>query len=539
MPSIDPAQVKAESHSVVGNIIQRDIGEIIARWSRRALEEQPNASGLHRETLQDHLPLFLWEVGRSLIETDPEAERHQRPALEHGEQRWEIGWSLEEVALDYQILRLVLIDHLEKQVDRSLRSREIMAIGLLVDEAICASIRSYSRSTQQARPDPSGPLGRAEPQETGAAGRSTRELHDVLSVLAHEARNSLAPVKQAVQVLRLKAQEASTREWAADVIDRQTDHLVRLVDDLLDLSRISRGSLSLRRQRVDLANLLRSTAEDMRPIFQAKDIDFSIELPTKEVIADVDTVRIAQVLTNLLHNAAKFTPPKGRVAVTGAVDPDGKTCTVEVIDSGIGIAPEDLDSIFERYIRRDKDVEGYQAGLGLGLALIRGLVECHGGRVTVESQGEHKGSVFAFWLPLLQTLPEEEGQSPPKSKPSHDARVLVIEDNRDSAESLQLLLSASGYEVRLAHTGDVGLALALTWRPDFVICDIGLPGLRGDEIARGIEAEKPARRPTLIAMSGYSSPGHRESALAAGFDHYLIKPVDLSSLLACLQLPRS
>lgn len=535
--SVDPDHVKAEPHPDVGAVIQRDVGPIIERWSRRAIEEQPNATGLHRAALQNHLPLLLWEIGRSLIETDPTRDQHhQLPALQHGEQRWEAGWSLEELIRDYQILRLVLLDYLEEALTRSLTSREVMAIGLLLDESIRSSVSMYMQS-------PSALVEEGQENErenrADASNRHVRKsISDFLALLAHEARNFLAPVRQAIEVLDRAAGEDTTVRWAVELMERQIRQLSRLVDDLLDVARLGKGGLSLRRERTNLAMLLRGTAEGLRQGFEERNVRFDVQMPTVEVLADVDPIRIAQVLTNLLHNAQKFTPPGGAVVVRGDLEPERRRFRVRVQDDGVGIDSGSLHAIFESYQRSaDERVVG-QGGLGLGLALVKGLVECHGGAITAASDGPGRGATFDWWIPIIQSLPEEE-RAEAKSLGIGPMRILIIEDNADAAESLGILLTTVGHTIRTAASGEEGLQAAIEWRPDAVLCDMGLPGLSGDGLAPLLRNAPGLERTRLIALSGYGGQEHRRRALDAGFHQYLVKPIDLAQLEACLAAERA
>lgn len=534
IPSVDPDVVKSEKHGAIGVVIQRDVGEIVRRWALRAVAEQPSAASLHRAALQNHLPLLLWEIGRCLAESAPEPSNgHHLPAIQHGEQRWEVGWSLEEVVRDYQILRLVLIDYLEETVERPLRSREVMAIGLFLDEAIRGSISMYLRTEERSS------HATDVVADIAATKTPTRDAelpaNDFLSVLAHETRNSLAPVLQALQVLELSATDLDKVKWATELMRRQVRKMTRLVDDLLDVARLSSGNLSLRQERVDLVELMRSTSEDMRPGFEEKEISFTVMVPDQPVYSDVDGVRIAQATTNILHNALKFTPPGGAVTLAAQFEEENRRFVVKVRDSGAGIELDSIDSIFERYRCLDVTAASGQDGLGLGLALVKGLIECHGGRIRASSLGPGTGATFEFWIPAIEALPEIEMGDADASAPRRSFRVLVIEDNVDAAQSLSVLLTTVGHEAAIATNGEEGLRRALDWRPDVVLCDIGLPGVSGELIASQIRDVIPTEEMLLLAVSGYAGEPSRQRALAAGFDDYLVKPIDLERIEQCLR----
>lgn len=355
--------------------------------------------------------------------------------------------------------------------------------------------------------------------------------NEFLGVLSHELRNPLAPIRNAVHILNHAPEGSDQASRARAVIERQTNQLTRLVDDLLDVTRISRGKIQLRRGRVELANLLRQAVEDHRPIFASRDVDLRLRIDVEPLWIDADATRITQVIGNLLQNAAKFTNAHGHVIVS-VVQDGASQAVVHVADDGIGIDPEMLGQVFQPFIQADGTLHRGQGGLGLGLALVKGLVELHGGRVEARSRpGE--GTEFTFSLPLP---PEAVAPlEPPVTAPTAAARlrVLVIEDNLDSAETLREVLEMEGHEVAVAHDGQQGVAAARSLQPDVVLCDIGLPGLDGYEVARRIRAD-PSISPALIALTGYTRPEDRRESLEAGFDHHLGKPIQISELAKVL-----
>src|SRR5262245_13040830 len=335
--TVDPQQIRAEPHVTIGALLQRDAGILIDRWARRAVQDQPNARRLHHDALLDHLPSLLWEMGRSLAEADEAGNsRHLHPAREHGEDRWEAGWSVVEVVRDYQILRLVVVDYLEETLDRPLRGREVMAVGLTLDEAIAASVGRFARFQEEAVRQ--GERERAEREKQAEEQRQQRQLEglqeserrkdEFLAVLGHELRNPLAPIRNALQVLRLRGEDAETRGWAGDLLERQVPRMTRLLDDLLDVSRIGQGKLLLRRQPLDLARLVRGAAEDHRVILQAAGLALEVAVPAEPVWVSGDPTRLAQVVGNLLGNAAKFTDPGGRVTVRLTADREARRAAV-------------------------------------------------------------------------------------------------------------------------------------------------------------------------------------------------------------------
>jgi CheY-like chemotaxis protein len=331
------------------------------------------------------------------------------------------------------------------------------------------------------------------------------------------------------------------------MIDRQVAHMTRLVDDLLDVSRISQGKILLRRERLDLVELVRHTVDDHRGELEKGGLGLDLYLPqgpSQPLWMEGDRTRLSQMLGNLLHNAGKFTDPGGRVTVELRVDPPGETAEkagwaeVVVRDTGIGMDPEMLDRLFETFSQADRSLARSRGGLGLGLALVYGLAGLHGGEVSAESEGLGRGSRFTLRLPLatVAAAPREEVEVPAPGPGM--PRVLVIEDNADAAESMQLLLELRGFEAVIAGDGAAGLELARRFRPDVVLCDIGLPGaLDGYAVARELRADPAFAGVRLIALTGYGQAEDQRRAHAAGFDLHLTKPVDPATLLNLLASP--
>jgi signal transduction histidine kinase/CheY-like chemotaxis protein len=360
-----------------------------------------------------------------------------------------------------------------------------------------------------------------------------RRKDEFLALLAHELRNPLAPIRNGLQILRLRGQDASAMEQVCSMMERQVGQMVRLVDDLLDVSRITRGKLALRKERTDLAVALRHAVETSRPIIEAAGHDLSISLPAGPVFVNADPNRLAQVFTNLLNNSAHFTNPGGKIWLNVAVQGGDVVATVK--DNGVGIAPELLPRVFDAIAQADRSPWPPQGGLGIGLALVRGLVENHGGTVEAHSDGPGQGSEFVVRLPVfVQPAPPPSTDNGPEARSNSASRVLIVEDNRDAAESLAMLLKLMGHETRTATNGIEGLGVAEEFRPRVVLCDIGLPGLNGYEVARRIRDQPWGAGMVLVAMTGWGQKGDRR-AEDAGFDFHLVKPVDpakLSELVA-------
>lgn len=382
-----------------------------------------------------------------------------------------------------------------------------------------------------------------------------RRKDEFIAVLAHELRNPLAPVRSAVDILRrldpADPRAARTRE----VIARQVGHMTRLVDDLLDVSRIGRGKLSLRISRCNLSTIARETAEDYRASLEAQGLRLLVDVPEAPLWIDGDAVRLAQMLGNLLNNAGRFSQPGGLVTVEAQADRVKREALLRVADTGIGISGELMARLFNPFEQAAQDLSRSRGGLGLGLALTQGLAELHGGRIEAASPGPGQGATFTLHLPLAPAPqapppPPAQGQDPagvtgqqPAPAPGADAappglRILLVEDNHDAAATLAELLSLSGHRVTVCHDGEAGLALARQLRPEVVISDLGLPGeMDGYQLARQLRADSPPSAPYLIALSGYADARARARSHAAGFDEHLSKPPDvdvLESLLARL-----
>ncbi len=373
-----------------------------------------------------------------------------------------------------------------------------------------------------------------------ALTESDRRKDEFLATLAHELRNPLAPVRNAIHILRARMPPSPELHWARDVIDRQVTQMTRLIDDLMDVARITRGTFELRKDRAELDEIIRSAVETSRPLIDASRHELTVRLPSETVYLDADVVRLAQVFSNLLNNAAKYTASGGRIAVVAERDARADTVLVAIEDSGMGIPPPMLARIFEPFTQLDRSLERAQGGLGIGLALAKRLVQMHGGAIEAHSEGPGKGSRFAVRLPLSadQGIPQsipQESRSPTPARVRR--RVLVADDNYDSATSLSILLNDAGYEIRTAGDGAQALQTAAEFRPDIALLDIGMPMLNGYEIARRIRDQPWGRDVLLIAVTGWGGPEHRQQTAAAGFDHHLIKPVDptaLTQLLASL-----
>jgi len=361
-------------------------------------------------------------------------------------------------------------------------------------------------------------------EETG------RRRTEMIAMLAHELRNPLAPLRHGIHILRSRLERSDAgAQRALEAMERQVRHLTVFVDGLLDVNRMRSGKITLHPERVDLARLVRNLVEEQAPHFAEEGLELRAETPPGPVWVDADEPRLAQALGNLLDNAGKFTPEGGRAVVRVEAAPDAGSVVVEIRDTGIGIAPEDLEHVFEPLFQADRSLERIRGGLGLGLSIARGLIELHGGSISCESGGPGRGTVVRVELPLAAAA-LDAAQEPGASGTPGRKRVLLIEDNRDAAETLGAILDLWGYQVGLAFTGQEGLDQARRTRPEIVLCDIGLPGLDGYAVARALRAEDSLRDTRLIAITGYAHEHDRSRAREAGFDLHLTKPVNPDSL---------
>jgi PAS domain S-box-containing protein len=373
-----------------------------------------------------------------------------------------------------------------------------------------------------------------------ALKEADRRKDEFLALLAHELRNPLAPLRNGLQVMRLASDDPQAVAKSRDMMERQLFHMVRLVDDLLDVSRISRNKMELRRSRVLLSEVVNSALETARPVLEAAGHELTVSLPPEPIPLDADLTRLAQVLGNLLHNSAKYTETGGHVWLTATREGDHRI-SVAVRDDGIGIPAAALPNIFDIFSQVDRSIERSTGGLGIGLALVKGLVEMHGGTVEAASPGQGKGSTFTIKLPVLndraEALPEnpaEEGQDSSGSK----RRILVVDDNLDSAVSMAMMLELLENEVRTAHDGGEAIELAEQFRPQVILMDIGMPKINGYEATRRIREQPWGRGMAIIALTGWGQDTDRAKSKEAGCDAHLVKPVnlpDLEQLLAEFQ----
>ena len=358
--------------------------------------------------------------------------------------------------------------------------------------------------------------------------------------MSHELRNPLAPIRAAARVIASPQVAPAQLQRAQLIIERQVTHMALLLDDLLDVARITQGKLQLKKETVALIDVVDAAVEAVRPALDGKNHELSLSLPTEPVLLDADPLRLSQILSNLLMNAAKYSDAGGHIQVTGAVQ--GDRVALSVKDNGIGIPAGSITGIFEMFSQVEGVTGRSDGGLGIGLALVKGLTELHGGTVEARSRGLGLGSEFILRLPFVPPHPAPPPlMSDPAPTASVRRRILIADDNKDAAESLSMVLELAGHEVRVAHLGRTVLSLAQAFRPDAALLDIGMPDLSGYEIAQELRREPWGARIHLIALTGWGQENDRRRAIEAGFDHHLTKPIDpdrLEAVIASYSGPR-
>jgi PAS domain S-box-containing protein len=368
-----------------------------------------------------------------------------------------------------------------------------------------------------------------------ALKQADRRKDEFLATLAHELRNPLAPIRNSLHILKLASTNDSTLESVCAMLDRQVNHLVRLVDDLLEVSRITRGKIELRKEQVDLASIARSAIETSRPLIDAANHELSVSLPGEPIMLWGDPVRLGQVFSNLLNNAAKYTDEGGQIWFSAKRE--GDQVAVSVRDNGVGIPAGMVSNVFEMFMQVDRTTKRAQGGLGIGLTLVKSLVELHGGMIGVHSDPTVPGSEFIVRLPIHNAQQNEiAAVATQKASPGlKGRRVLVVDDNADAATSLRILLKLQGANAQVAHSGPAALELIEKWRPEVVLLDIGMPGMDGFEVAERVRQNHANNDVVLIALTGWGQEEDRQRTRAAGFDHHLVKPAkigDLQEILA-------
>ncbi len=364
--------------------------------------------------------------------------------------------------------------------------------------------------------------------------RADRHKSEFLATLSHELRNPLAPVRNAIQIVNFESVPAERRQWAIDVINRQMKHMTRLIDDLLDMSRITRNQLELKRETLQLSEIVHAAIESSRPLIEERGHRLTVDVPAEPLYLEADLTRLSQVFLNLLNNAAKYMEPGGEIQFTA--DREGSQVVVRVRDTGIGIPAEQLQTIFEMFMQGDRSFERSRGGLGIGLTLAKRLVEMHGGTISVSSPGHGHGTEFTLRLPLATGTPVPVEELPAVAPPpaGRPLRVLVADDNEDAADTLAMMLRSMGHETRVAYDGDQAVTASAEFRPDVAFLDVGMPRMNGIEACRRIREQFSGEPVVLIALTGWGQESDRRRTLEAGFNQHIVKPVDPDRVVGIL-----
>lgn len=500
----DAAQLASIVRSSRDGIISKNLDGIIQSWNR-------GAQMLFGYTAEE-------AIGRPISMLIPADHLDEEPRIL---ERIRTGEAIEH----YETIRKRKDGSL---IDISLTVSPVLdASGRIVGASKVARDISESRRSRDALRESEERLRESHTQLADA----DRRKNEFLAMLAHEMRNPLAPIRNALEIMRRANHHSEATLSAIAMMERQVAQMVHLVDDLIDVNRITRGKIELRRTAVDLATILRQAVEVAQPICDQKGVLLTVDFPAEHVVLDADPLRLIQALGNLLHNACKFTGKGGNVWLD--VRRDGDQVELRVRDSGIGISSDQLPRIFDLFVQGDLSLERSSGGLGIGLSLARNLVELHGGTVRASSAGRGRGSEFVLRLPIATALvsPDEPIAASAETPTTAPRRVLVVDDNRDAAESLALLLQLNGHETRLAYDGLEAVDLSVQFRPEVVLLDIGLPKLNGYEVAARIRALAGGDATLLIALTGWGHDEERQRSAQAGFDGHLVKPVFPDTLL--------
>ncbi len=358
---------------------------------------------------------------------------------------------------------------------------------------------------------------------------------EFLATLAHELRNPLAPIRNALELIRIAGDDPQAVCQARGTMERQLAQMIRLVDDLLDVSRITRGTIELRKERVDVTTIVKNAIETSRPQFDQVGQRLRVNLPDEPIYIDADLMRMSQVFTNLLNNAAKYTEPKGRIELT--VKRAGTHVAISVKDNGIGIPKASLDEIFDMFAQVDRRLERAHGGLGIGLTIVKSLVEMHGGTVEAQSEGHGRGSEFIVRQPIATGSAQETSPAAPAEEPFPTIsrrRILVVDDNQDAASSLATLLNVLGHDTRVAHEGEQAIEIAARDQPEIVLLDIGMPRMSGYEVCRRLRELPTGNDMTIVAVTGWGQESDRQKSVEAAFDGHMVKPVEPRELLKLL-----
>jgi PAS domain S-box-containing protein len=523
---------------------QKRLEEEIAERRRAELSEQAQA---------ERLRVTLASIGDAVITTDARGS----VAYLNGIAESLTGWKLKEACgqpLDavFRIINEQSRQPVENPVHKALREGRI--VGLANHTVLVARNGVERPIDDSAAPilDKSGAIvgvvmifrDVTERRRAEQVLKETdRRKDEFLATLAHELRNPLAPIRNALEVIRVAGDDQEALHLARGTMERQLGQMIRLVDDLLDVSRITRGTIELRKERVDVATIVKNSVETSQPQFDQVGQRLRVSLPDEPIYIDADPMRMAQVFANLLNNAAKYTEPRGRIELT--VKREGSNVAVSVKDNGIGIPKPMLDAIFDMFAQVDRSLERAHGGLGIGLTIVKSLVEMHGGTVEARSEGHGRGSEFIVRQPIAAAPAKDKTAAPADQEPFPTIsrkRILVVDDNRDAASSLAMLLKFFGHETQVAHEGQEALDLAPIYQPEIVLLDIGMPKMSGYDVCRRLREQPTGNDMVIVAVTGWGQDADRQKSAEAAFDGHMVKPVEpreLLKLLAGLQAVKS
>jgi PAS domain S-box-containing protein len=533
-----------ERFSTIEYLDGRNIGRV---WSFRDITAQKHVEAELRQQ-REWFQVTLASIGDAVITTDTLGRVTFLNAVAEAKTGWQSadsrGLSLERI---FNVVSEYTRQPVPNPIGRVLREGAIVELAnhtvLIAKDGSEVAIEDSAAPIRDANGEISGAVMvfhdvTARRRAEATLREADRRKDEFLATLAHELRNPLAPIRQAAFIAQASGASDAQKRWSHDVIERQIQHMSLLLDDLLDISRVTRGTLVLRVQPTDLAAMIDAAVETARPRIDAKRHTLKVETPDGPIQFNADPLRMAQILSNLLMNAAKYTDPEGLIRLSAKCE--GEEMIIRVTDTGIGISAESLPRIFEMFTQLSSARDRAEDGLGIGLALTKGLVELHGGKIEASSAGLGRGSEFTVRLPMrVVTEPGRSAAGAASAAPAPvRRRVLIADDNRDSAETLADLLRMEGHAVTAVHDGPGSLAAFEEFRPDIVLLDIGMPGLDGYEVARRMRASRFSKDTRLIAITGWGQEHDRERAFSAGFDYHLTKPVDprrLSELLQSLR----
>jgi signal transduction histidine kinase/ActR/RegA family two-component response regulator len=515
----------------LADFIRDQTEAILQEWESFARTVEPAGAAMSGTALRDHAAVMLQSIARDITRTQSRAEEIAKShgqgvpseqvdaGEEHGVARLEANFTIEQLVSEYRALRssVLRLWYEASPAPTATDIDDIIRFGEAIDELQASSVFSFARASRE------------------AMEAEKHRKDQFLAMLAHELRNPLSPISAAATLLKMAKSDERVVTNASNIIARQVAHMATLVDDLLDVSRVTRGTIELKSAALDVRQVIDDAVEQVMPQIEEKRHRLDVAAMPEAVLMQGDRKRLVQIVTNLLTNAAKYTPDGGRIALTLAVYDDGVAIVVE--DSGVGMTADFLPHVFDLFAQAERTSDRASGGLGLGLALVKSLTELHFGKVTCASAGLGKGSTFTVWLPRPPAGAHavERRRTPRVRVPAADAlTIMVVDDNVDAATMLALLLESAGHHVVVAHRASEALERARAAAPDVFVLDIGLPDLDGNALARHLRAQPETGDAVLIALTGYGLSDDRAQTAAAGFDHHLVKPVDAQQLYRIL-----